>query len=394
MSLAQTGDDTFRKNGIHLILFALVAGYALLLGFSAIFGIWLYGPDGLPRETDFINVWAAGDLVLQGRPADAYDWEIHTQVEYQGVGKEFTGFFPWHYHPPFLMAAAVLALMPYPVAMLAWMAATLPVYAASVSAIVGRRGAVLAALAWPAVFWNVVLGQNGLLSAGLIGGGLLFIQKRPVLAGILFGLATYKPQFGILIPLALMAAGYWRTFFSAAGTAIALCLISWVVFGTETWLAFFTSTTMTHDEIMVAGRANIGELNSVYAFVRTLEGSVEIAWTLHGVAVLTLAALVIAVWHSDRPFDTKAAVLGAATILASPYVYVYDLVILAVPVAFMARRGFDRPEIVAVAIAAGLLLWSPVNLFQSGLVANLIVLALAVRRVMAQSESIRPAAAS
>ncbi len=381
MAIATTGRQLSSHNALHLTLFALVAGYALTLAFSAISGIWLYGPDGLPIPTDFINVWAAGDLVRDGTPELAYDWQVHKQTQYDVAGKPFDGYFPWHYHPPFLMAAAVLALMPYPVALVIWMVVTAPVYAAGISAIVGKRGAILAAFAWPAVFWNVVLGHNGMLSAGLVGGGLALMRSHPVASGVLIGLATYKPQFGVLIPLALMAGGCWRVFFSAAATAIAMCLVSLAVFGPETWIAFVKSMTMTHDQIMVEGRANIGELNSVYAFVRTLDGSVALAWSLHGAAVLCLAGLVVWVWRSNHDFDSKAAVLGSATLLASPYVYVYDLVILAVPVAFLARRGFDRVELGLVAIAGALLLWSPTELFQSGLVANLIVLGLALRRL-------------
>ena len=381
MSIATTGRYIPSHNAVHLALFTLVAGYSLTLAFSAISGIWLYGPDGLPIPTDFINVWAAGDLVLDGNPELAYDWQVHKQTQYDVAGNPFDGYFPWHYHPPFLMAAAVLALMPYPIALVSWMALTAPVYAAGIVAIAGKRGAVLAAFAWPAVFWNVVLGHNGMLSAGLVGGGLALMRSHPIASGVLIGLATYKPQFGVLIPLALMAGGCWRVFFSAAATAIAMCVVSLAVCGPETWVAFFRSMTMTHDQIMVEGRANIGELNSVYAFVRTLDGSVLLAWSLHGAAVLCLAGLVVWVWRGRHEFDSKAAVLGAATLLASPYVYVYDLVILAVPIAFLARRGLERTEFGLVVVAGALLLWSPTELFQSGLVANLIVLCLALRRL-------------
>ena len=54
-----------------------------------------------------------------------------------------------------------------------------------------------------------------------VGGGLLLLDRRPVLAGILFGALCYKPHFGMLIPVALAASGRWRAFGAAAASAAA-----------------------------------------------------------------------------------------------------------------------------------------------------------------------------
>ena len=59
----------------------------------------------------------------------------------------------------------------------------------------------LLALAFPAVFVNLGHGHNGFLTAALLGAALVVLDARPILAGILFGLLAYKPQFGVLIPL-------------------------------------------------------------------------------------------------------------------------------------------------------------------------------------------------
>ena len=49
------------------------------------------------------------------------------------------------------------------------------------------------ALAFPAVLVNIGHGQNGLLTAPLIGGALAVLDRRPIVAGILIGLLAYKP---------------------------------------------------------------------------------------------------------------------------------------------------------------------------------------------------------
>ena len=83
---------------------------------------WVYDANGLGIPTDFINVWAAGRLVLDGLPAQAYDWDIQKQVEVAKLGQDFVGYFAWHYPPPFLFVASLLAQLPYQLAFIGWAA--------------------------------------------------------------------------------------------------------------------------------------------------------------------------------------------------------------------------------------------------------------------------------
>lgn len=114
-----------------------------------------------------------------------------------------------------------------------------------------RPGAALAALAFPAAFWNAGCGQNGFLSAALIAGGLAALERRPVLAGVLFGLMTYKPHLGLMIPLALMAGGCWRALWAAALTALGVAAASLLAFGPEAWFAFAQSVGLMNRGVMV-----------------------------------------------------------------------------------------------------------------------------------------------
>ena len=103
----------------------------------------------------------------------------------------------------------------------------------------------LLALAFPAVFVNLGHGHNGFLTAALLGFALVNLDRRPVVAGILFGLLAYKPQFGLMIPLVLLATGRWRTMLAAAATVAALALAVTLAFGLDTWRAFFDSAGFT-----------------------------------------------------------------------------------------------------------------------------------------------------
>ena len=177
---------------------------------------WIYDPDGLGFPTDFVNVWAAGKLVLDGTPALAYDWDIQKKIELAVLGQDFPGYFAWHYPPPFLFVASFLAQFPYAVAYAGWMAISIVPYLAVVRGIVGRPFGLMLAVAFPMAFTNTLVGQNGFLTAALIGGTLYLLPVRPVLAGICLGLLSYKPQYGLLFPLVLIAAAQWRAFISAA----------------------------------------------------------------------------------------------------------------------------------------------------------------------------------
>ena len=221
-------------------------------------------PDGGGVPSDFVNVWAAGRLVLEGHPASAYDWPAHKLVEEIAVGHAFDGYFGWHYPPTFLFVAAGLALLAYALAYVLWVFATFPVYLAAIRAIIGDRVGYLLAAAFPAVLGNFIVGQNGFLTAGLIGGALVLLERRPLIAGVLIGLLTYKPHLGLLFPIALMAGGYWRAFSTAAIVAMLMAAASWLAFGTDTWQAFFANIGHTSRAFLSEGYADFSKLQTAF----------------------------------------------------------------------------------------------------------------------------------
>src|SRR5262249_52824954 len=152
-------------------------------------------------------------------------------------------------------------------------------------------------LGFPAVLVNLGHGQNGFLSAALIGGALALLDKRPVIAGILFGLLSYKPQFGVLIPLALIADGRWRAFLSAAVTVAILVAATTLAFGPEIWSAFFDSTRPTRVIILEAGSTGWQKIQSVFSWVRMWGGSVPLAYAAQAVATLVAAVGTVWVWR-------------------------------------------------------------------------------------------------
>jgi arabinofuranan 3-O-arabinosyltransferase len=247
-----------------------------------------------------------------------------------------------------------------------------------------RRTGIFVALGFPAALWNVTAGQNGFLTAALVGGTLGLMERRPALAGICLGLLTYKPQFGLLFPIALIADRRWRTIAVAAGVALALGALSWLAFGSASWQAFVHWMPITGHEVLGEGRADFGRLQSLFGLVRALGGGEMLAWTVQAAGSLGVAVWLVWLWRGDAPFELKAAALAAGTLLATPYLYMYDVVVLAVAVAFLLRhalaRGFTGCDIAGLAAGAVLILIYPFVKTQTGLAAVLIVIALVAWR--------------
>jgi hypothetical protein len=262
-----------------------------------------------------------------------------------------------------------------------------------VSRIIGGRGAILLACAFPALVGNAFIGQNGCITAALFGGALLTMQRRPILSGCLIALLTYKPQFGILIPLALICAGQWRVFFVAAiGTAL-LAAASWMVLGTGTWEAFIHAIVSVSQETLNEGRSGWSKIQNLFAFVRMIGGSEQLAWIIQGIAIAASAIWVCVAWSGRQPFAMKAAVLSVAAVISSPYIFIYDLILLAVPVAFLLRdgrtRGFLPGEMAWLGVACLLIASFPFVNFPVGVGAVLIVAGLIARRMFGERLRLR-----
>lgn len=321
--------------------------------------IWIFGADGRGIPTDFVNVWAAGKLALEGHPAQAWDWDIQKQVELALLKQDFVGHFAWHYPPPFLFVASFLAQFPYAVAFIGWAAFSMVPYLAVMRAIIGRNAGLVIAIGFPAAFLNILVGQNGFLTASLIGGMLYLMPTRPVLAGICLGLLSYKPQYGLLFPLALLAAAEWTVLFTAAIVTAVIAAVSWFAFGTESWQAFFHWIPMFSQAFLTEGRAPWFKMQSIFALVRYVGGTEQLGWIFQWALTAAVAVVLVAMWRSRLPHALKAAMLAAGSLLTTPYLFMYDLVVLGIAVAFLIRAGLDegfaRHEAMALALVFALL---------------------------------------
>jgi arabinofuranan 3-O-arabinosyltransferase len=323
-------------------------------------GDWLIAPDGSRLWTDFLSVWSAGVQTRHTGAASVYGIAALDAVQKTVVGNLATLHLPFAYPPPFLLVAVPLSTLPYVVAFLLWQALTITLYAAAIYLIIPRREAVVLALAFPVVFANAFAGQEGLLAAALLAAALALQDRRPVVAGIILGLLTFRPQLGMVFPIVLLITGRWRTILSATTTALCLAGASLWCFGAEAWRSFLAHAPEHAAATLLEGQT-IGSwavLQSVFALMRTLGGTVSFAW-ISQIVVAAVTILAVAwLWRQPARQDLKAAALALGASMVTPYLYYYDLCILAVPAAFLIADGlkcgfarFERFAILACAVS-------------------------------------------
>ena len=296
--------------------------------------------EGKPLGADFITFYAASELSLQGRLAEAYDPQSILAAERAAVPAN-TETFPWLYPPSFALAVLPLALMPYVLALVVFLGVTFALYLWLIHRILPDRRAVVAALAFSGAFVNAMSGQNGFLTAALLGGGLLLLESRPVLAGALIGLLTVKPHLGLLLPFALALGGQWRAILAAAVAALLLAGAALLAFGAEPWRLFLAHLA-AGGGYMESGALPWDKMVSVFAAARLLGLGIGPAYALHGIVAAVVAVLTLRLWWRGGEPRLLAALTAAATPLLPPYFYDYDLVLTAVPIAILAADGLNR----------------------------------------------------
>ncbi len=336
---------------------ARVRGYLRLLALLNLAAlVWLIGTSagGIDRNgyllgTDFISFWAVGKVLLAG--GSAYDSAAHIAVQ-RTLYAGHSGYTAFFYPPPFLLVCAPLGLVGYFPALAVWLAGTGAAFVAALRpwlrALSGRQ-LVLVLAAFPAVQLTLTHGQTSFHAAALLGGGLwLAANGRKGWAGVLLGLAVIKPQFGLLVPLALLAAGEWRVIAAAAATALGFAAAATLAFGVEVWPAWYAASG-TAQSAMAGGAIGFAKMQSVFAAARLAGAGTGLAYGLQALVAVPCAALVVHLfWRRGLSRESGAALLVAA-LLVTPFVLDYDLLLLAFPLAVLADQ--PRPWEKAAALA-------------------------------------------
>jgi hypothetical protein len=293
---------------------------------------------------DFAAFYAASFLLQSGHVELIRSPEALIRIAEGMLGQRIGTAYPWPYPPMGRLLAYPLAFVPIGWAYAGAMTAGVAAYVSAVRRIVGpRRDAVLAALVFPAVSVTVLYGQITLVTAALLGWGLALLPRRPRIAGVLLGLLVFKPHLCLLVPVALLAGKRWRAALAAAAAALGFAAAGTAAFGWQAWVDFFRAAREFASFLGTKAPTTF-TYQSVFAAVRVAGGGVVLAWAAQAIAAAAAVASVWRVWSGRSSEEVRSATLVAASLLATPHVCDYDLVLLALPIAFLVRDGVARPE--------------------------------------------------
>lgn len=371
--------------GVAALVFVFWVAYALVGGRSGM------DPAGNPLGYDFLQFWAVSKIGLHDLAVLAYDGHHLAAVE-KTVAPALNGVLPWRYPPMFYLIVLPFSLISMWVGWVSFSLGTLALYvwafcrAIRAGSPATRRIPILRALVILAGFgplwFNLLNGQTGFLTAALAAGALLCLKRRPVAAGVLIGLLCIKPHLAVLLPLCLVAIGAWRAFLSAAVTVVVFTLISTLVLGADTLVAFLLGLREA-SQLLDAGQAPLAKMPSVFVSLRLLHAPLVLAYVVHGIVAVFVSGVVWRIWRGCQDERLRNAAMMTGTFFISPYVFDYDMVWLAFPVAWLCLycmetgwRRFERELLVlfwadtlliavvakqtvthTVPLALGLLLW-------------------------------------
>jgi hypothetical protein len=333
----------FRPEPLQLVVVVGLAGALAYASFD-IFTLTRIQAAG----ADFSCFWAGAKAALDA-PARIYDF--HYVSELQGWPLGPGRLRPFIYPPSGLLLFAPLAAAPYWVGYGAWVAATLLLFLWAARRIGAPWWMILLA---PTVSLVVYTGQVTFLVGGLVLGGLS-LRERPLAAGVLFGLAAaVKPQFLLLVPVALAAEGRWRTLLAAGSTGLALCLAAALVWGAQLWLDWLAALAR-FNRVIFDDPALVADAVTPYAALVAGGHRGAWAWLLAPFA----AWLVWAGFRRTRDLADRGLLLFGATLLVTPYAMNYELALFAPGLAVYLQRLRSPlwPRYAAAALGHFMLPW-------------------------------------
>lgn len=376
------------------VIVYLIAGIVLVASATAMIDVF-----GKPLGYDFITFWGASHLTLSGDAAGAFELGKILAAEQLAVPANDQVFL-WHYPPVYQMFVAPLALMPYALSWFVFVGLGLALYVGTTKqlfepALAQGRDAIFLLLAFPGAFICVFHGQNSLYSAAIFVGGMLLLERgRPWMAGLVLGFLIYKPQLGVLLPIAFLVAGQWRVLVATGASAAVIMGLATLLFGVDLWLIFLANAPVLR-VVMEEGMLPWAKMPSAFIFLRELGVPQGLAYTAQIVTALGAAISVGVVWYRFGATRLTWAALIAGTLLVSPYSFDYEFAILAPVLVILGsdlvQRGASRLEKVAlVALYALPMMVAPfveVSHFQIGFLLLVGALVFVMRRALSLSST-------
>ncbi len=317
--------------------FLALALVALIVWAAALTASHLAAHPSKPMALDFAAFWAAAHLAIAGHAASAYDNVVIEATE-RAATEMAPGYLAFYYPPPFLMLCLPLGLLGYVPALVAFVVAEMAILLALLRRILPQDWAWLPLLAWPGFLMNALSGQNAPLTASCFAGATIWLDRKPWLAGMCLGGLVCKPQLAVCVPIALIAARRFGALLAFAASGCALAAASYLALGAAAWRGFLGNAGNARLDIETIA-IKWPKLQTAFGAIRLLGGGNHLAYVVQAiVAAAAVGSLAWLTWRRPGGSLEMAATVCAA-LLFTPFLYDYDLAVLAVPMAWLMNQA-------------------------------------------------------
>jgi len=293
--------------------------------------------NGLVKGTDFLHFYTLGNLALRGRGDLLYDMRSQAELTHQFVSRAPDSVYVALYGPQISLFFAPFARFPYGWALTAWLALNLLIYAFCCYAVwkkcpslhAYRWTVVILTVAFPGLFHLFAWGQTSSLALLCFTLALLALEDdHPLLAGLAIGSLIFKPQLGLAAAVVFVVTRQWKVVAGAVMAAALQLSVAWLHYGSEIMRNYWH--TLTHfEEVLPLLEPRLYQTHSLRSFWSLLLPWPRVAFVLYVVSTFAVLLFAIRLWKRESPLSLHYSGLLLATVLVSPHLTVYDLIILA-----------------------------------------------------------------
>lgn len=319
-------------------------GLILALAMWSVY-IWILATPGLRdrnnnlKGTDFLHFYTLGSLANEHDGAYLYDMKAQTAVASQRVpaaaGVQYLPLYP----PQVSILFAPFARLSYGRALVGWWAISALIYGICCYTVwracpnLKDHGGLVALLAisFPAFFNLIAWGQTSVLALACFTALFFLLRGRhEFLAGLAFGCLIFKPQLAVASAIVFIAVGLWRVAVGAATSGAAQLAVGVLYYGTaplREWL-----TMLLHARsVLTFLEPRPYQTHCLRTFWTMLIPRPGPALALYVFSLAAALVVTVSLWRRCNrvPLSLRYSALLVTTVLVSPHLTVYDLVILA-----------------------------------------------------------------
>jgi alpha-1,2-mannosyltransferase len=319
-----------------------IHGLLLALSLWTVYAVDMFAPglldrNGLVKGTDFLHFYTLGSVALRSRGDLLYNMRAQAELARILVAGAPDSVYVPLYGPQVSLFFAPFAGLSYSWALIAWLALNVLIYAFCCYAVWKncpslqkyRWTVLILAIAFPGFFHLLAWGQtSGLALLCFTLAYLALRRDHALLAGVAIGSLVFKPQLGLAAAGVFVLAREWKVVAGAVTAATVQLAAAWMHYGTDVMRSYLHALINVR-EVLPLLEPRLYQTHSLRSFWSLLLPWPRIAFALYVVTAIGVLVFAVRCWRNEASLSIRFSALLFATVLVSPHLTVYDLVILA-----------------------------------------------------------------